>query len=58
MDVTQEKYRLSLAIPLEVVQAQVDYSNAQFRATQALYDYHTALGRLARAIGASVSPSG
>jgi outer membrane protein len=54
LDVMTEKNRLGMAIPLEVVDAQVSYSNAQLREAQARYEYRVALGRLGRAIGAAL----
>jgi outer membrane protein TolC len=56
LDAMTEKLRLGMAIPLEVVDAQANYSTAQILEAQALYEYHMALGWLAKAVGSSIVP--
>jgi outer membrane protein TolC len=47
----QEKYRLGVGIALEIVDAQVQFDDAQVSATEAFYDYYVAKAALDRAIG-------
>jgi outer membrane protein TolC len=58
LDVATAKYRLEMAIPLEVVDAQARYSSARLSAAKALYDYHVALGQLKRAVGGRLPTGG
>lgn len=51
-----ERYRQGLAIPLDLVNAQVDIVTAESNEVQAYYDYYTALAQLAYATGAQGPP--
>lgn len=51
LEVAEAKYKNDLAIPLEIVDAQVAYSNALLQAIEARYDYLLARAQLDRAIG-------
>jgi TolC family type I secretion outer membrane protein len=51
LDVMNAKYEQGLAIPLEVVSAQVSYADAQAAYAQALYDCYIARAKLNKAIG-------
>ncbi|NLC55335.1 MAG: TolC family protein [Armatimonadetes bacterium] len=51
LEAAEAKYRLDLAIPLEIIDAQVAYSNAELQAVEARYDYYLACAQLDRAIG-------
>lgn len=47
----QERYKQQLAIPLDLVNAQVALATAQSNAVQALYDYYTSQAQLDLAMG-------
>ena len=51
LEVAREKYRQQLAIPLEIVTAQVSYADAQASHAQALYDCYVARAQLDKAMG-------
>jgi len=51
LEVANTKYEQGLAIPLEIITAQVSYATAQAGYAQALYDCYIARARLDRAIG-------
>lgn len=51
-DAQQDRYKQGLAIPLDLLNAQVDVATAQSNAVQARYDYYTAYAQLEYAIGA------
>lgn len=51
LEVAREKYKQGLAIPLEIVTAQVSYADAQASHAQALYDCYVARAQLDKAIG-------
>lgn len=51
LEVAREKYRQELAIPLEIVSAEVSYADAQASHAQALYDSYIAQAQLDKAIG-------
>ncbi|MHB0937964.1 MAG: TolC family protein [Armatimonadota bacterium] len=51
MDVQQERYRQGMAIPLDLLNAQVTLTTANSNAVQARYDYYTALAQLDYAMG-------
>lgn len=51
LDVAREKYQQGLAIPLEIVTAQVSYADAQSSNAQALYDCYIARAQLDTAMG-------
>ena len=55
LEVAQARYKLDLAIPLEIVDAQVAFSNAQLQAIGARYDYLLSRAQLDRAIGADAA---
>jgi outer membrane protein TolC len=50
-EVQEEKYKQGLAIPLDLLNAQVAAATAQTDAVQALYDYYTSVAQLQLAIG-------
>lgn len=52
LEAFEEKLRLGLAIPTEVVDAQVLYFNSQVQAISARYDWFVASAALQRAVGA------
>ncbi len=51
LEVAQEKYSQGLAIPLEIVTAQVSYANAQATNAQSLYNTYIARAELDKAMG-------
>ena len=51
LDVQQERYRQGMAIPLDLLNAQVTLTTANSNAVQARYDYYTALAQLDYAMG-------
>lgn len=51
LEVAREKYRQQLAIPLEIVTAQVSYADAQASHATALYDCYVARAQLDKAMG-------
>jgi outer membrane protein TolC len=51
MDVQDERYKQGLAIPLDLLNAQVTLTTANSNAVQARYDYYTALAQLDYAMG-------
>jgi len=51
LEVASSKYEQGLAIPLEVVSAQVSYADAQANYAQALYDSYLARAELDKAMG-------
>lgn len=51
LEVANAKYEQGLAIPLEIVTAQVSYANAQADYAQALYDCYIARAQLDKAMG-------
>ena len=51
LEVAEAKYKLDLGILIEIVDAQVAYSNAELQAIQARYDYFLARAQLDRAMG-------
>ncbi len=51
LEVAETKYKLGLAIPIEIVDAQVAFSNAQLQEIQARYDYFLARAQLDYAVG-------
>lgn len=51
MDAQEERYKQGLAIPLDLLNAQVNVVTAQSTAVQARYDYYTALAQLEYATG-------
>jgi outer membrane protein TolC len=51
LEVARVKYEQGLAIPLEIVSAQVSYSDAQTSHAQTLYDCYIARARLDKVIG-------
>jgi len=55
-DAQTERYRLGLAIPLDLLNAQVDLATAQSNEAQARYDYLTALAQLDFAVGTQGEP--
>lgn len=50
-DAQQDRYKQGLAIPLDLLNAQVDVATAQSNAVQARYDYYTSYAQLEYAIG-------
>jgi outer membrane protein len=52
LEVAEARYKQGLAIPIEIVDAQVAFSNAELQAISARYDYLLARTQLERAIGA------
>lgn len=58
LEAANEKYRLGLAIVLEIVDAQVAFFNAQVNLIQAIYDHHIARAQLERAQGILASAQG
>lgn len=54
LDVANEKFRLGLAITIELVDAQIASSNAELQAVQARYDYFLAQAQLDKALGKDV----
>ena len=50
-DAQQDRYKQGLAIPLDLLNAQVDVATAQSNAIQARYDYYTSYAQLEYAIG-------
>ena len=54
LDVSNERYRLGLAILIEVILSQVEYYNAKANHVHAIYDYHVAKAALDRAVGVRV----
>jgi|LFRM01.2.fsa_nt_gb outer membrane protein len=51
LEVAEARYKQGLAIPIEIVDAQVAFSNAELQAISARYDYLLARTQLDRAIG-------
>lgn len=51
LDVQQERYQQGMAIPLDLLNAQVTLTTANSNAVQARYDYYTALAQLDYAMG-------
>ena len=51
LDVSNERYRLGLAILIEGILSQVEYYNAKANHVHAIYDYHVAKAALDRAVG-------
>lgn len=51
LEVAEAKYQADLAIPLEIVDAQVAASNAELQWIEARYDYYLARAQLDRAMG-------
>ncbi|OPZ84025.1 MAG: Outer membrane efflux protein [bacterium ADurb.Bin429] len=50
-DVQQDRYKQGFAIPLDLLNAQVEVATAQSNAVQARYDYYTSYAQLEYAIG-------
>ncbi|HOQ28430.1 MAG TPA: TolC family protein, partial [Armatimonadota bacterium] len=51
LEAAEARYKQGLAIPIEIVDAQVAFSNAELQAISARYDYLLARTQLDRAIG-------